>query len=880
MKSLWIAIFSFWFVANAFSQYEKKDLEGIYFGKMRTGQSSFGQNIIIRFYANGDVIADPIPEKPQYMDTFEKVFVPGSKNVETSKYSLLGDRVQFEFYVLQKGIKAKFLFKGTLSFSDFSKAVVFEVHNLATRQKFNLYAKKIWPENNAPSITDVAKALDLKKKNTSQDTINNPAKKKSVDNIENFSKDLEKSIEKKDVSAAVKNMNQIGAENFNQGNFEEAIDLFKEALVLCDLDNNRGAKATIYNNIGVSYDRMNIRKAAIENIMQAKEIFDELDDKVSSARMLNQVAVIEKNHLNLESETKVLTELMEMEEKRGDQSELYKTMNNLSINQAKTKDYENGLFTIEKIEKAALELNDQKLLAKAYNNKGNIRFEQNQKERAKSNYKKSLAIKEKLGDKRSQGVTLHNLGNVYYSSDELDSAQVCYEKSLEYAIASDDHKTANANYKALANLSAKKNNCTESLDYHKLYTRLEHSLEVTDQLKQLYEESEKYLSDQFKLNESLSEDIEKLTQESNQRLMSINLLQENIRSERIKSKQERLLQENKMELLSQEKVILEKENEVIASESETKNYMLFGAGLSGILVLSMLFLQIRHKNRAKKDKNKINEQKEIIEEKNQEFVDSITYASRLQTAILPPQKLVDQQIKENFILYKPKDIVAGDFYWTAVVGNYTYVAAADCTGHGVPGAMVSVVCSNSLDRAVNEFGLRDTGEILNKVRELVVQTFEKSEEEVKDGMDIALIRMEKNKEEIQYTGANNSLVLIRHRGGGESLSERSIYSSTKYVDEIKADKMPVGQYSKMDPFSTNSVKVKKGEIAYLFSDGFPDQFGGSKGKKLKMKALKELFLKISSIQMKEQRTLLDTAFNKWKGEYEQVDDVCVVGVKF
>lgn len=876
MRGLFGFAFCLIFFSVGFGQHTMKDVEGIYFGKMREGQSRFGQNVVIRFYANGDVIAKIVPEKPRYMETFAKVFVVGSKEVEASTYEIIGDRIQFGFNILQKGRKYKFLFKGTLAFSETSKAIIFEVHNLNMRKKMNLYSKRVWPENNTPTIADVGKALEVTKKNPDT-TISN---KKSDENIQQHTKDLEKNLKNNDVSAVVKNMNQIGMENFNKGDYEAAIDLFQEALVMCDIDNNKNAKATVYNNIGVSYDRMNIRAKAIENIMKAKEIFDELEDVASSARMLNQIAIIEKNHLNLDREESVLKELMTIEEKMADKKELYKTLNNLSINQARSKDYENGLYTIERLEKAAIEFDNKELLAKMYNNKGNIRFAQSENQKAISNYKKSLELKKGLGDKRAQGVTLHNLGNVYYTIDKLDSAQICYDQSLQYAIESDDNKTANANYKALANLSAKKNDCKESLDYHKLYTRLEFSLEVNDKLKQLYEESEKYLDAQAMVNESLSEDIEKLTQENSKRLLSINLLQENIRSERLKAKQERQIQESKMELLSQEKVILEKENEVIASESATKNWMLMGAGLSGILVLSLLALQIRHKNRVKKDKEKINEQKEIIEEKNQEFIDSITYASRLQTAILPPQKLIDQQIKENCVYYRPKDIVAGDFYWTEQIGNYTYVAAADCTGHGVPGAMVSVVCSNSLFRAVNEFELRDTGAILDKVRELVVQTFEKSEEEVKDGMDIALIRIDSTKNEIQYSGANNSLILIKKRVGGEEFGEKSIYSSTRYVHEEKPDKMPVGQYSIMKNFTTKTVEVQPGEVAYMFSDGFPDQFGGPKGKKLKMKALKELFLKISGTKMSAQPELLETAFVKWKRDYEQVDDVCVVGVRF
>jgi len=254
-------------------------------------------------------------------------------------------------------------------------------------------------------------------------------------------------------------------------------------------------------------------------------------------------------------------------------------------------------------------------------------------------------------------------------------------------------------------------------------------------------------------------------------------------------------------------------------------------------------------------------QKLIIEEKNKEITDSITYAKRIQSAILPPNRIVKEYLKDSFILYKPKDIVAGDFYWLEHKDDKILFAAADCTGHGVPGAMVSVVCNNGLNRSVREHGLSDPGKILDKTREIVIQEFEKSEEDVMDGMDIALCSLKDNM--LQYAGAHNPLWIIRK---GEIL-------------ETKADRQPIGKYSLTEPFTTHDIELQNGDTIYIFSDGYVDQFGGEKGKKFKSKAFKELLLSLQNKTMADQRLYLDETFEAWRGKIEQIDDMTVLGLR-
>ena len=254
-------------------------------------------------------------------------------------------------------------------------------------------------------------------------------------------------------------------------------------------------------------------------------------------------------------------------------------------------------------------------------------------------------------------------------------------------------------------------------------------------------------------------------------------------------------------------------------------------------------------------------QKLLLEDKNQEITDSIQYAKRIQSAILPPSKLIAQYLKDSFVLYKPKDIVAGDFYWLEVKEDRILFAAADCTGHGVPGAMVSVICNNAMNRSVREYDLTDPGEILDKTREIIIQEFEKSEDDVRDGMDIAICSLIGTK--LEYAGAHNPLWIVRDG----------------ILLETKANKQPIGKFDNLVSYTTHSLSLEKGDAIYIFSDGYSDQFGGEKGKKYKSRNLKKFLLSIQENSMKKQLMLLNDEFEKWRGSLEQIDDVCVIGVR-
>lgn len=287
--------------------------------------------------------------------------------------------------------------------------------------------------------------------------------------------------------------------------------------------------------------------------------------------------------------------------------------------------------------------------------------------------------------------------------------------------------------------------------------------------------------------------------------------------------------------------------------------------LGAILLLAIILIPYT-KRILKEDENqkrKLLSQAQVIQQKNRDITDSINYALKIQSSILPSQSKIGESFEDFGILYKPKDIVAGDFYFVETNGNDIYVAAADCTGHGVPGAMVSVICSNALSYSIHERKLVSTNEILDTVRDIVVEKFKGSPDGIKDGMDISLCRINHKNKELEYSGANNSVYII---------------SNNQFI-ELKANRQPVGQFEHAVPFDAQSVDLNRVELLYLFTDGYADQFGGEKGKKLKYKTFKDYLIENKDLSMQEQMQQLSQKFDNWKKENDQVDDVCVLGIR-
>lgn len=345
--------------------------------------------------------------------------------------------------------------------------------------------------------------------------------------------------------------------------------------------------------------------------------------------------------------------------------------------------------------------------------------------------------------------------------------------------------------------------------------------------------------------------------------------------------------EKKGLLLEKEKQEREwaEEQSRLTKQNERQNLIIFII-VSVFLIISVIYLYIRFKNQ-RRDKNTILEQKHLIEERSKEIQDSIIYAKRLQSAIMPTVDSVKAAFPDAFVLYLPKDIVAGDFYWMNQLEDSILIAAADCTGHGVPGAMVSVVCNNGLNASTQIHGLKEPAHILDKTREIVVREFAKSGKNVKDGMDISLCSI--SREKIKFSGAHNPCWLVRKT---ELLTEvERERRGTKLGEqfsliEYKGDKQPIGLSDHDTPFTQQEINLLPEDKIYLFTDGYADQFGGldegvknPSGKKFKYSQFKQLLIEVCELPFEEQRLILARRFEEWKGDLEQIDDVCIIGVK-
>jgi serine phosphatase RsbU (regulator of sigma subunit) len=303
-----------------------------------------------------------------------------------------------------------------------------------------------------------------------------------------------------------------------------------------------------------------------------------------------------------------------------------------------------------------------------------------------------------------------------------------------------------------------------------------------------------------------------------------------------------------------------------ASELDRQK-MVTAVGIAGLLVALIVTIMVyRNYKKAKHSSEIINKQKALVDTKNKEILDSINYARKIQQAIIPSNAEIRNVFPESFVLLLPKDIVSGDFYWVVKSGQQAFFAVADCTGHGVPGGFMSMLGTALLNEIINEKKIYEPADILDMLKLKIVMALRQTENtnENRDGMDIALFRLDLNLHELTFAGANNSLYVLRDSD----------------LMELKGVKAPVG-YSEagFSQFSQQKMQLRSGDMLYMFTDGYPDQFGGEQGKKFKYKQLEQLLVQIGHLRVEEQRDVLLHTLEDWQGSLEQVDDICIAGIR-
>ncbi len=605
--------------------------------------------------------------------------------------------------------------------------------------------------------------------------------------------------------------------SFRNNNPDTAIILAQQQIELAIKAKARKIEANAHLTIGTAYKSKGNYPKTLENYLQALSIRESLKDTVGAAVCFVNIGNVYVSQSDFQKALDYQLKALHLFEQIKDKKGIGYCYGNIGTAYGHQLKYKQALDCFFKSLAIQKETGDKRGEGICYGNIGNVYSTLSDYPKALENYLKALQLRREIGDKRGIGTCYVNLGSLCYKTTDYKSAVNYSDSALFLTKQTGDLENERMAYQTLADAYNKTGRYKEAYDNEVLFKKLTDSIFNADNSRQMGDMKTRF-------------EVEKKEAE-------------------LKVKADAQQAINKEERKRQQLTI----------------YAVLGVLLIVFVFSMFLFRRFKITQKQKHiiglQKDEVLRQKHIVEEHQKEIIDSITYAKRLQQAILPSDDEIKKHLPETFIYYKPKDIVAGDFYWMEHLDGITFIAAADSTGHGVPGAMVSVVCSNALNRAIKEFGLRDTGKILDKTRELVLETFEKSGEKIKDGMDISLIAIHPSY--INWSGANNAL----------------LYIADNKLTEIKADKQPIGQTDDPKPFTTHTLNLQKGDIVYLMTDGYSDQFGGAKGKKFKYKQLEENLLANSNLPLEEQKTKLAKAFEAWKGNLEQVDDVTLIGIK-
>jgi len=634
-------------------------------------------------------------------------------------------------------------------------------------------------------------------------------------------------------------LNTIGISWYLKGEVKKGIEYNLQSLKIREEVGDKYGIAMSLNNIGGMYQEEGDYAKSIDYYTRSLKIKEEINDQDGVAMTLGNIALIYQIQNDLEKAIDYCNRSLLLFEKVGNKHGVATALNSLAGFYEDKNDTSKAMKYYVRALKMQEELGDKLGMASAYNNIGYMFANKGQNTKALEYHERSLKIKQEIGDKSGEAMSLSNISSVYYDLGEYQKAIGYGKRSLVIAQEAMDvigiKNAGNILFKSYSKI----NNYQDAFKMHMLYTQMKDSVQSEESKSEVLKKDLQY---NYEKETALSEkEHEKEIAVADEQQKKQKVISFFIAGGLILVLFFTFFVINRLRITKRQKLIIEKQKKLVEEQ----------------------------KHEVEIQKQEAEHQKELVQEKQQEIIDSITYAKRLQTAILPPASYINQFLPDNFVLYKPKDIVAGDFYWMETVSNeddkeeLIFIAAADSTGHGVPGAMVSIVCSNALNKALKEFGRTKTGHILDKTTDLVLETFSKSGEEIKDGMDISLLCIDKKNRKIYWSGANNQLW----------------YTFDNALTEVKADKQPIGKSDQRRAFTTHEIAWKTGTTFYLMSDGLPDQFGGPKGKKFKYKQLEEILLSVSNESLNLQSEILNQKFENWKGELEQVDDVLLIGIR-
>ncbi|NOQ71920.1 MAG: tetratricopeptide repeat protein [Crocinitomix sp.] len=623
-------------------------------------------------------------------------------------------------------------------------------------------------------------------------------------------------------------LNNLGVCYGNLGKSDEAIEVNLKVIALKKELNDYVGVADALRNMSDPYIWKTDYAKALELNFMSLNIYNNLGLKEGQERSLHLIGRIYEMTDQTDMAKRYYRKSIALTEKNGNNSVLASSLNNLGKIVSDEGDLDGALVYYERSLEIKRELSRLLGIANTLNNIGKIYVTKKDYEKGLLYYKEGLEFGEQINDSGVLSSLNCNISIVYREQGDLNKALSYGERGLDFAIQSQKlEKITHATY-VMHSTFKEAGQDEKALETYELYIETADSLSVGS------------------FSEELTELQSKLDFEQDERLLA-------------KEQEQNVALEDK------------------ANEHEK---MVSLVSILGGVLLAVLLLIVVFKLRQTRILNrKIAEQKEDIEdthqilfEQHKEITDSINYALRIQESMLPSSESIDQTFNDSFILFLPKDIVSGDFYWmetTVKRKGYVYFAAADCTGHGVPGAMISVICSTALSKALLEDHQLATGALLDRTREIVIQKLNKGDHGINNGMDISLCALDTESGMVEWSGANNPLWILR--------------KESDQIEVIKGDRQPIGKVADIKPFKTHHAQLMKGDQIFLLTDGYQDQFGGDKesgvhNKKLKAKRLKDFIKKNYDRSGADMQVDLEREFRKWQGDMEQVDDVCLIGV--
>jgi serine phosphatase RsbU (regulator of sigma subunit) len=598
---------------------------------------------------------------------------------------------------------------------------------------------------------------------------------------------------------------------------------YKEALELYKLVGSDEDKVRVLQSLSGLSKKMDRLEDAQTYCFEGLKIAESMSDHELTASFLRSIGVNYTRMKSYQNAEKNLKRAIKYSREHNDTvGIIYGIMSLGNVFKGKEDFTQAEKYYKESLE-LAIEKNNQRAIAGNYNNMASNLKMQNRLDESVSYYLKAIDINKKAGNKVWESYNYNNLGNVY-------STMKKFELSLKYQLMAYELKLELQDIEGLE---------TSFLNLAEVYSNLG-DYKKSAHFYDLYIES---------------------TQNS---LLAQNLLNLNELSAKYEDERKIAIIAQMDTLRYMDSLQIEASNESLAKGKSLQRSMWGGVTLL-ILFCAYLAYSIRQK---KKTNHALNNTKQDLFQKNKDLTDSINYAKFIQENILSSTRLLRDEFDETLMLYKPKDIVSGDFYWFKSFENNFVVAMADCTGHGVPGAFMSLICISAINSVTSNVNIASPGKALDRIDDIVRETLSGrsvGEANISDGMDIALCSINKETGVIQYAGAYRPLVIIRK---GE-------------VIKIKANKVSIGGKSEQKvSFSDHSVQLEKGDTVYLFTDGYPDQFGGAKGKKLKIGFFLKMLAEMNELPLSEQEAKLNEHLKLWMGDLEQVDDISVIAFRY